>query len=613
MPYWRDEKEGAGARWRLAGVFGMALLTTGATVAFNFIGRDFFSAIANKDPEEFRRLLLLYVATIACAIPLFIYREFLQQRLVLRWRRWMTKTHLQRYFNDRCFYKIQAGGLVDNPDQRINDDINAFTESALGLLLVLFNSTIDLVSFSGILLSISPTLCGVLVGYAVGGTALTYIIGRPLVALNFSQETLEADFRYSLVRVRENAESIAFYRGEANERRLLMDRFERAFDNLSRIIITQRNLEAFTSSYRFLIQFLPAAVVAPLYFAGNIEFGVITQSNSAFNHILGDVSLVVYQFERLASFSAVIERLGQFGHVLDANAEEAAQLAAASVSAANGGAATNGPAPKFVLREKASASAAVDGSSSSHALLTTKDLTLTVPSSNGSGADEPLVRGLNFELKSGEPLLIMGASGAGKTTLLRALAGLWERGSGRVALGVPEEEEDLFFVPQRPYLVLGSLRQQLLYPTWTTCDDEEESCRIPPSDEALEEALHRVNLGHLLNAGGLDAAVDWPARLSLGEQQRIAFARLVLAAPRLALLDESTSALDVPSEAAMYRLLSEGGITYASVGHRPTLIPFHSRVLRLSGGSGKASDGTDAGSWELLSSKAVSDELTPVR
>ncbi len=303
-------------------------------MGFNFLGRDFFNAISEKarrqrsaaqaplggdpclppsdapslcpqHPDDFYRLLFTYMAAIAGAIPVFVLRDYWQSLLALRWRRWLTGRYVDAYLADRTFYTIAAEGVIDNPDQRINADIGAFTATALSFVLTLFNSAVDLASFSGILFSIYTPLLGVLLVYALGGTAASVGLGQRLVGLNFAQEAREADFRYALVRLRENAESVAFYGGEAAEASLLRARFDAALANLQHILLASRNLSFFTSAYRYLIMFLPAAVVAPLYFRGEIEFGVINQSSSAFSHILSDVSLVVYQFEALAGFAAV--------------------------------------------------------------------------------------------------------------------------------------------------------------------------------------------------------------------------------------------------------------------------------------------------------------------
>lgn len=673
-PFWVDESSSKNARWLLFGVVCLTLGTTAISVGFNFLGRDFYNSIAEKQPEEFDRLLKTYVAAIAAAIPVFVLRDYYQEVLTLKWRGWMTERYVGKYLDERNFYHIQTGSVIDNPDQRIDNDIAAFTATSLGLAFTLLNAGIDLVSFSGILFGIYKPLVAVLFVYAFGGTLVSVKLGQPLVGLNFEQEAREADFRYGLVRVRENAESIAFYKGEEAERASIVGRLRNALDNYGDLLIATRNVDFFTSCYRFLIQFLPAAVVAPLYFKGEIEFGVINQSSSAFSHILGDVSLVVYQVERLAGFSAVIDRLGQMTEVLSGPAS----TLVAPPGEVGKQRITRG---RFGEGEASSASTAA-GSGAAGALgvataalgmgpgprLTLHDLTVRPPG-NAGVERPPLVQGLDFSLQRKGSVLIMGPSGAGKTSLLRAVAGLWEQGQGTITYGraggsddadVPAgaakngkeatnaaENNGLYFIPQRPYLVLGTLRQQLMYPMWVQPEktayggakvgsffEEErenvkegedeyvcgfEGCPPKPTDDELAAALERVNLGYLLTRGannggdvrnggsrngggvGLDATGDWSSILSLGEQQRLAFARLILAAPPVALLDEATSALDSSNEAKMYGLLRElSDTSYVSVGHRRSLIGFHEDVLRLEGDS----------SWRVVKATEYEKELT---
>lgn len=486
--------------------------------------------------------------------------------------------------------------------------------------MTLFNAAIDLISFSNILFGIYPPLFGVLLAYSLGGTALSVFLGKGLVSLNFLQEKKEADFRYGLVRVRENAESIAFYGGEENEMQLLLTRFRSAFENLNQLLISSRNLDFFTSGYRYLIQILPAAVVAPMYFSGKIEFGVINQSVSAFNHILGDFSLIVYQFQALSAFSAVIDRLGEFDDVLDSNSKkgdqdsnEKIQLNFCLISSSNG-LHSNGSMP-LSNRVK---------------LLHVEHLTVQTPS------EATLIKDLSFEIFEKDHLLVTGPSGSGKTSLLRVIAGLWSFGNGAITVYVrprgdlemlhsPDvvshqvastnetigdsagrrNSEGVIFLPQKPYMVLGTLRQQLLYPTWTEdsdnlSDDAKQTDSLPflmrardarcvndrskkPTSEDLLQVLNDVSLGHLLSRfDGLDSTHEWSSVLSLGEQQRLAFGRLLLSKPTLALLDESTSALDEANEARLYQLIQAAGITYISIGHRRTLYKYHKKVLHVS-------------------------------
>lgn len=589
-PYWTSES-GKSGRNRLIVVTLLTLASTGASVCFSFLGRDFFSALSEKHSDEFIKILCLFAGSVLAALPIFVLRDFYQSQLSLYWRQWLTEHYISKYFTSNRFYQIQAGQKIDNPDQRIVDDVGSFCGSSLGLMQALFRSTIDLVSFSGILFSIDRTLLIVLLGYSIGGTYLTIRFGRPLIGLNFNQEKREADFRYSLVRVRENAEGIAFYGGQNAEQNIIVNRFKGALDNFFALNVATRNLDFFTTAYRFIIMFLPAAVVAPLYFAGKVEMGVVTQSQSAFSHILSDVSIIVYQFQSFATFAATVNRLAQFDSELDeANDESGEDVKKIGLD--------------YTLLGP---------------LLQTDNLTLVVPKRNDVMKPRTLVRDLNMAVNQHSNLLIVGPSGVGKTSLLRSFAGLWKSGTGNIQLSVTPpgvsvnvptledpgvsltnnpQQPHLFFVPQKPYLVLGSLRRNVLYPTWASGGDPEtpeiaeksgsSEFGNAPSDAEIISVLKSVGLGSLLTRSEKcesildDATIDWSQTLSLGEQQRLAFSRLLLAKPKLALLDESTSALDIASEASMYQMLERSGVTVISVGHRPSLIKYHSNVLHMS-------------------------------
>ena len=382
---------------------------------------------------------------------------------------------------------------------------------------------------------------------------------RAVVGQNAQQLLKEADLRYSLVRLRENAESIAFYGGEAREAEEVGARLDRAVANKREILGTQRNLEFFTTAYTYLVQILPVLVVSPLYFAGTIELGVVTQSAGAFNHVLNDLSLIVNQFEGLSSFSAGLGRLATFVERMESycDASECALDANAT----------------FVLRDEPRAAPArrveaTEAAAAGGAVLAIDGLRLETPDGN-----RELFGDLSLEVRGGDHLLVTGASGAGKSSLLRAVAGLWDRGEGSV---VRPPRNETVFLPQRPYATLGSLRQQLVYPKTVA----EAAAR----DEDLRAALETCRLGRLA-ASDLDTVRDWGDELSLGEQQRLAFARVLVARPRLCVLDEATSALDLANEAAMYGALAAvPGLTYVSVGHRPSLVDFHARRLDVKGG-----------------------------
>ncbi|KAK3025113.1 hypothetical protein RJ639_044353, partial [Escallonia herrerae] len=632
-PYWSSDDK-VQARLQLAAVFALTFATTGISVGFNFLGRDFYNALAtnpsttwfllmlDKDQQQFTTQLIYYLAAFAGGIPVFVLRDYARETLSLRWRSWMTSYYMERYLSNQTFYKLQSQSMIDNPDQRIVDDLSSFTGTALSFSLTLFNAAVDLISFSNILFGIYPPLFIVLLVYSIGGTAISVFLGRGLVTLNFLQEKKEADFRYGLVRIRENAESIAFYGGEENERQLLLQRFRSAFENLTQLLISSRNLEFFTNGYRYLIQILPVAVVAPMYFSGKIEFGVINQSVSAFNHILGDFSLIVYQFQAISAFSAVIDRLGEFDDVLDSSKSKCL------LDPLEGIRLTYSPVESSTLLK----SSQPISTEKSEKLLNIEDLTLLTPTSKTT-----LVRDLSLEIYEKDTLLIAGPSGSGKTSLLRAIAGLWGTGRGIItfylkdakdyqsvpSVGTPLQVDlygdlegsrnrncrGVFFLPQRPYMVLGTLRQQLLYPTWiedsdatrqNITTDEQSTDSMPflsgvpvsgyasvkrqkPTTDDLFQVLEDVCLGYVLErASGLDAVNEWSSVLSLGEQQRLAFARLLLSKPYLVLLDESTSALDEANEANLYRQIEAAGITYISVGHRRTLYEHHNKILRIS-------------------------------
>ncbi|OVA13939.1 ABC transporter-like [Macleaya cordata] len=573
-PYWFSEDK-TQARLRLAVLFVLSLATTGITVQFSFLN------------------------PFAGGIPVFILKTYAKDTLALRWRSWMTSYYMKRYLNNKnqTYYKIQSQSIIDNPDQRIVDDLKLFTRTSISFSLIIFSSVLDLVSFSKILYDIYPSLFIVLVVYSVGGTSISLLLGRDLTTLNFLQEKKEADFRYGLVRVRENAESIAFYSGEETEVQILMQRFRSSFENLSRLLISSRNLELFTSSYSYLIGILPAAVVAPMYFSGKIEMGVVNQSVNAFDNILDSFSLIVNYFQSISSFSAVIDRLGELDDILllDNNSQclipqdittVYSNVQNSSVLGSNG-----------MLLEKCHSK-----------LLDVENLTLETPSSRTT-----LIRDLSLEINKEDHLLITGPSGTGKTSLLRAMAGLWSAGQGRITFYVKDTEnenpqlglsspdmaslevttesernkgkrrsKDIFFLPQKPYMVLGTLRQQLLYPT--RCEKlKTDDLSQTKEDDELVQVLEDVRLGYLLSRfNGLNSTYEWSSVLSLGEQQRLAFARLLLSKPKLVLLDEATSALDEANEVHLYKQVEAAGITYISVGHRRTLYDFHNRVLHIS-------------------------------
>jgi len=518
----------------------LALAVGGVEVLISYAGRDFMTAIANKDSAGYPRLLSMVLATFALAVPVGVYYRWTEKRLALLWREWLARRLIQRYFNNRAYYRLRGSDGVDNPDQRISEDVKNFTENSLSFLLIALNAGVTLVAFLGVLWGISGALVALLFGYAVAGTLLSILIGRRLVGLSYHQYQKEADFRYGLVRVRDNAESIAFYRGESREQSDLVARLLLVVLNTTLIINWNRNLQFFSTAYNYAAFVLPLAIVAPMFMRGEIEFGVVTQATAAFAAVLAAVSLIITKFEGLSTYLAGVQRLGTLWDNLDDFDADEERVALESTQQLD-------EDSRIVKLDK-----------------------LTVRTPATTGESKTLVTELSFELKRKQSILIMGASGTGKSSVLRTVAGLWPSGSGGIERPPLVE---LMFLPQRPYMVEGSLRDQLLYPWPERKIDDGEIRRI----------VEQVNLADVFGRvdDDLDRVVDWTNVLSIGEQQRVAFARLFLRKPRFAFLDEATSALDEENQAALYGLLRESGIGFVSVGHRQTLTQYHARILQL--------------------------------
>ena len=517
------------------------LLLSGAVgltqLLVSYAGRNFITSLTQRDATGFYRNLWIYLGTFALAIPVGIFYRYCAERLALLWRRWLTQILVSRFFFNRAYYRLRNSDRVDNPDQRISEDVRSFTTGVLGYLLTVINSGVTLCAFMGVLFTISWKLPLVLLVYASVGTCLSILIGKRLVGLHFQQYQKEANFRYALVRVRDNAESIAFFRGEKREQSDLLERFTQVIDNTLRIIGWNRTLGFFTNGYNYLALIVPLLVVGPLFMQGRIEYGVVTQAEGAFAQVLMALSVIVAQFEGLSSFAAAIKRLGDLWDELDEYDIEDTRAERES---------------EIEVNERPRG-------------LCLSDLTIQTPNRG-----KTLTRGLSFALPPGQSVLIMGESGAGKSSLLRTIAGLWQSGTGTIER---PNINHLVFLPQRPYMVQGTLREQLVYPQGQEGAD----------DQLIKEALKKVNLLQLLDRveGDLGRVEDWTNMLSLGEQQRISFARIFLNKPQIAFLDEATSALDEANERLLYQRLLETGISFVSVGHRSTLKEFHDFLLVL--------------------------------
>jgi vitamin B12/bleomycin/antimicrobial peptide transport system ATP-binding/permease protein len=536
--YWSGEEKWR-ARGLLLSIVVMSLCYTGLSVLLNNKRGELISALSAKDEARFWQTILIFAGTLVIYAPLYAGYVYLRDRLGLNWRRWLTEHFIDRYFQNRAFYNLtNTDANIDNPDQRISEDVKSFTQESLTLLLAVVDSLLAIAAFASVLWGISQPLIIFLVLYALIGTLTTVgVFGKPLTQLNFDQLKKEANFRFGLVRVRENAEAIAFYQGEQCESDRIKGRFTEAFDNFKRLIFWELNLNILTNAYEFIPFILPAIVVAPGIFAGELEIGKVTEAQGAFIRVFFSLNLIVSRFQSLTTFGAGVERLYTFLVSLDASNSTTSET-------------------ETVADTKIEITTADQ--------LELDNMTLQTPN-----YQRTLVESLSLKLLPGEGLLVRGPSGCGKSSLLRAIVGLWDSGEGKI-LRPPLDQ--MLFLPQRPYMVLGTLRDQLLYP----------HLDLEIEDAQLKEILIRVNLPDLEQRhGGFDVEQNWAQVLSIGEQQRLIFARLLINKPIYAILDEATSALDSKNEAQLYHQLQSSGMTFLSVGHREILSNYHKSILDL--------------------------------
>jgi len=548
-PYFMTSEEKWSARGLLLAIIAMNLTNVGLSVVFNFWRRGFYNALQDKDWKAFLELLFWYRNSDSGLMPGFcelatvyiiiaVYAVYINQLLQIRWRRWLTGQFLSEWLADRAYYTIsltadRAAIGTDNPDQRIAEDLRDFTDTTLSLGLGLLSNIVSLGSFVVILWGLSGAIeafgipipgymVWVALGYAVVGTWLTHLIGRPLALLSFKQQRVEADFRYALVRIRENMEGIALYRGEDEERVTLGERFAAVVANWRQIMTRTKLLNSLTNGYSQVAVVFPIVVAAPRYFSGAIQLGGLMQTVGAFAQVQGSMSWFVESYASLAQWRAIVERLATFDRaIVKARAE------------AHGGFTTS-EAPAGTVR--------------------LHDVTMSLPDGT------KLLDGADLSLTAGHSVVITGRTGSGKSTLFRVLAGLWPFGHGLV-----EIPPNSFFLPQRPYIPLGTLRHVITYPN-------------------AVEAFSQEQIGQALTDAGLPQLVDrlehddnWPQRLSGGEQQRVALARALLAKPDWIFLDEATASLDPDAEEDLYRVLKKRlpNATLVSIAHRPSVAALH--------------------------------------
>ena len=540
--YWQSEEKKK-AFWLLSCIIALTLGIVFMLVQLNTWNNSFYSALQNYDAEKISSELIHFSWLAAIYIILAVYSYYLQQTLILHWRRWLTTRFIDIWLQNKTYYNLQMFGKdTDNPDQRISEDVRQFVEMTLGFAIGILKSLCTFISFVFILYQLSGPLSFSFMGktwtihgymlwaslfYSVLGTYITHVVGRKLVKLNFIQQRYEADFRFSMIRLRESAESVAFYRGEAQEGRVFKNRFKLLLDNFWQLVNKQKQLVFLNSGYSQIAIIFPFVVAMNRYLAKEVSLGGLMQVASAFGRVQDSLSYFVDMYSSIAQWQAVVMRLTYFGRHMHEVSQQAEQF----------------HVERFATSEAVSV----------------EQMQVNLPD------DTALLQDINFTLQPGRNVLIKGVSGSGKSTLLRALAGIWPFVTGKINL--PKTEE-LMFIPQKPYIPLGSLREALLYPG-----------KKPLSDEELLYLLDLCQIGYLRDK--LDLVADWSHVLSVGEQQRLAFVRAHIQEPKWLFLDEATSALDEDTEAAMYALLAERltQTTLVSIGHRSTLNKYHELML----------------------------------
>ena len=534
--------------WLFLGVIIVMLLSVnGINAGISFLVRDITDALINTDRNETYRNLLILGACFIVALPIRSLQFYLSAKLQLMWREWLSNNLIQNYLSDRTYYILNPNDEsetdVDNPDQRITEDARDFTSQTLDLSLNIFDSILTFSINIGILISISRSLTLALIIYASIISTLLILASKKLFKLNFAQLKYEANFRYGLVHIRNNAESIAFYSGEKQESQEVNNRLDSVVKNFNLLITWEALLRVLQRSGIYGSVFIPFIILAGPILSGDMSYGSFSQANLNYNLLEGSLFFIIYKIEALARFSASIGRLEGF--------------------------------QSSINEVKTSKFNQFRNNVKSKDSILLKNINVKTPDNS-----KLLVENLNLSVDNGESVLVVGPSGCGKTSLLRVISGLWNSDSGEV---FSPYRGELLFIPQKPYMNLGSLKEQLCYPLDTN--------RF--SDEHLQAVLNKVELKNLVERyPDLDVKQDWQRILSQGEQQRLAFARLLLNSPKFVILDEATSALDIKTEHYLYNLLKEREIALVSVGHRPTLKEFHDSVLELKG----------EGKWSLIPS-----------
>ncbi|MFN6487123.1 MULTISPECIES: ABC transporter ATP-binding protein/permease [unclassified Nostoc] len=549
-PYWYPTKPGERAFSDVIRAWGMLILlilliiTLVGITAFNtFIYRylvDFI--IQEKDYSKFIQTISIYAAGLVLITFTLGFSRFVRKQIALDWYQWLNNHIVDKYFNNRAYYKINFKADIDNPDQRLSQEIEPIASNFLSFSATLLEKVLEMTTFLIVVWSISQQIAVALFVYTIIANLIAVYLNQGLIKINQKELESKADYNYALTHVRNHAESIAFFRGEKQELNIIQRRFSNFIKNTKHKINWERTQEIYNRGYRSAIELFVLLVLAPLYIKSEIDFGQLAQAITASYQFALALETLISEFGTSGRFSSYIKRLSEFSDALEAVIEEPQNVSTIKTIEEN----------HFAF----------------------ENVTLQTPN-----YEEVIVEDLSLSVQPGEGLLIVGPSGRGKSSMLRAIAGLWNAGTGRL---VRPSLEEVLFLPQRPYIILGTLREQLLYP----------KTNRQMTDRELREVLQQVNLQNLLSRiDGFDTEVPWENILSLGEQQRLAFARLLVTHPRFTILDEATSALDFKNESSLYQQLQVMKTTFISVGHRESLFDYHQWVLEL----------TSDSSWQLLS------------